>query len=115
MPLAAMSSIVSHRFDPTLLREYDIRGVVGQTLKEDDARALGMAFAAFVREKEKAASPKICVGYDGRLSSPALEKALVDGLAQAGAQVTRIGLGPTPMLYFATKQENADGGAMITG
>ncbi len=107
--------MTSHRFDPTLLREYDIRGVVGKTLNEKDAEALGLAFADYVRGQEKAPRPKICVGFDGRLSSPLLEKALVNGLTSAGADVTCIGLGPTPMLYFAVKHEEADGGIMITG
>ncbi|MBI3419660.1 MAG: phosphomannomutase/phosphoglucomutase [Proteobacteria bacterium] len=107
--------LAAHTFNPTILREYDIRGVIGQTLSERDARGLGGAFATFVRHKEKTQRPKICVGFDGRLSSPSLEAALVDGLVQASAQVTRIGLGPTPMLYFAVKHEQADGGIMITG
>jgi phosphomannomutase len=104
-----------HRFDPTLLREYDVRGVVGKTLHEADARALGVAFTTFVRQKEKTDKPKICVGYDGRLSSPPFEKALSEGMMSAGADVISVGLGPTPMLYFAVKHEGADGGVMITG
>jgi phosphomannomutase len=104
-----------HTFHQTLLREYDVRGVVGKTLFEADARALGAAFATFTAKKENTSQPKISVGFDGRLSSPSMEQALVDGLMSAGAVVTRIGLGPTPMLYFATKHEHADGGIMITG
>jgi phosphomannomutase len=55
------------------------------------------------------------VGYDGRLSSPMLEAALVEGLTGRGVDVLRIGLGPTPMLYFAVHHLKADGGMMITG
>jgi phosphomannomutase len=103
---------VGHRFDPTVLREYDIRGVVGKTLSAADARAIGGAFAAIIREK----SGKACAtGYDGRLSSPELEGALVDGLAEGGVDVLRIGLGPTPMLYYAAATEAVDGGVMVTG
>lgn len=54
------------------------------------------------------------VGYDGRTHSPAFEAALVEGLVPTGAQVERIGLGPTPMLYFSTYHENADAGVMVT-
>ena len=98
--------------DPTILREYDIRGIVGSTLREDDMRALGKAFGTLVGRN---GGRRVAVGYDGRLSSPMLEAALVDGLAAAGADVLRIGLGPSPMLYFAVHHLNADGGMMITG
>jgi phosphomannomutase len=103
----------THTFHSTLLREYDIRGIVGETLSEADAYALGRSFAAMVSEKK--ANPTVAVGYDGRLSSPMLEAALVRGLVDAGAQVKRIGLGPTPMLYFAAVHLQADGGIMVTG
>ena len=103
---------MGHRFDPTVLREYDIRGIVGQTLFAADARAIGGAFAAIIAE----AGGKACAtGYDGRLSSPELEKALVEGLAEGGVDVLRIGLGPTPMLYYAAATEAVDGGIMVTG
>lgn len=105
----------AHRFDPTLLREYDIRGIVGKTLTTADAKALGAAYATYVGEKFSTPAPSICLGYDGRLSSPELEQALLEGLLLAGAQVTQVGLGPTPMLYFSVKHEAADAGIMITG
>jgi phosphomannomutase len=57
----------------------------------------------------------VCVGYDGRLSSPELEAAVVRGLAACGVAVQRIGRGPTPMLYFAAHTLKADGAIMITG
>ena len=100
----------SHVFDPTVLREYDIRGVMGETLNTDDACAVGRAFAAMAEE-----GARVCVGYDGRLSSPELEAAAVEGLTASGIQVLRIGLGPTPMLYFAVHHLAADGGLMVTG
>jgi phosphomannomutase len=104
--------MTAHRFDPTILREYDIRGQVGKTLHEADARAIGRAFAAMVKEKGGRA---VAVGYDGRLSSPKLEAALVAGLGSCGVDVVRVGLGPTPMLYFAASTLGVDGGIMITG
>jgi phosphomannomutase len=58
---------------------------------------------------------RVCVGCDGRLSSPSLEAALVDGLRAGGAQVLRIGLGPTPMLSFSVFEFEADAGIMVTG
>src|SRR5262249_14559606 len=101
-----------HRFDPTILREYDIRGIVGDTLVARDADAVGRAFGTVVR---RAGGRTACVGYDGRLTSPALEAALVEGLRACGLAVWRIGLGPTPMLYYATTTLAADAGIMVTG
>src|SRR5439155_6686112 len=63
----------------------------------------------------KSEGRRVAVGYDGRLTSPGLETALVDGLVSEGADVVRIGLGPTPMLYFAAATLPVDGGIMVTG
>ena len=101
-----------HRFDPTILREYDIRGIVGSTLFAADAHALGRLFAETVAQ---ARVRRVAVGYDGRLTSPELEAALVEGLAAGGADVVRIGRGPTPMLYFAAATLEVVGGIMVTG
>jgi phosphomannomutase len=103
---------MSHRFDPTILREYDIRGIVGQTLSAADARAIGRAYTITLAE---AGGSRVAVGYDGRLTSPELEAALVDGLISEGADVVRIGRGPTPMLYYASATLGVDGGIMVTG
>ncbi|MFC7050863.1 phosphoglucomutase/phosphomannomutase PgmG [Emcibacter nanhaiensis] len=103
---------MAHSFNPTVLREYDIRGIVGDTIKEQDAEALGRAFGTLVRRN---GGRKVCVGYDGRLSSPSLEKALVSGLLATGLDVIRVGRGPTPMLYYSVFELDADGGIMITG
>ncbi|MBX9814379.1 MAG: phosphomannomutase [Proteobacteria bacterium SG_bin5] len=104
--------MTTHNFHPTSLREYDIRGIVGQTLGEDDARAIGRGFATRVR---RAGGTRVAVGYDGRVSSPALEAALIEGLTTSGVDVVRIGLGPTPMLYYAESVLEVDGGIQITG
>ena len=102
----------AHRIDPGILRAYDIRGIVGETLTEADAHAVGRAFGTQI---SRAGGKTACVGYDGRLSSPGLAAAVVDGLVACGLAVERIGLGPTPMLYFAVKDRQADGGVMVTG
>ncbi|MFQ5958992.1 MAG: phosphoglucomutase/phosphomannomutase PgmG [Alphaproteobacteria bacterium] len=102
-----------HSFHPTVLREYDIRGIVGETLSEDDACAVGRAFATLMQRR--GAGRRVCVGYDGRLSSPAFEAALVEGLVAAGSEAVRIGLGPTPMLYFSVFHLATDGGIVVTG
>ncbi len=102
----------SHQFDSTVLREYDIRGIVGTTLRAADAFAIGRCFATTVR---RGGGTTVAVGYDGRLSSPELEAALVAGLRASGAKVLRIGRGPTPMLYFAAATGKTDGAVMVTG
>ena len=104
--------MTGHRFAPQILREYDIRGTVGETLTEDDAYALGRSYGAMLAAWD---GRLVCVGYDGRISSPALEAQLVEGLCASGMRVLRIGLGPTPALYFAARAMAADGGIMVTG
>ena len=103
---------MTHRFDPTSLREYDIRGIVGEALGPDDARAIGRGFATLLR---RAGGHRVAVGRDGRISSPELEAALVEGLTTSGCDVVRVGLGPTPMLYYAEATLEVDGGIQITG
>lgn len=102
-----------HTFHSTILREYDIRGIVGQTLFPQDAFAIGQAFATLV--KQQTGGDRICVGRDGRLSSPVLEQAVVDGIKAAGCVAIRIGTGPTPALYYAQKVQQSDGAIQITG
>ncbi len=104
---------MKHQFHPTVLREYDIRGIIGETLGPDDARAIGRGFATLLRA---AGGTKVAVGYDGRVSSPLLEHALIEGLNASGCDAVRIGLGPTPMLYYAeASADDVDGGIQITG
>ena len=103
---------MSHIFNPTSLREYDIRGVIGKTLGPDDAYAVGRSFGTLVR---RGGGKRVAVGRDGRASSPELQSQLIRGLTESGADVVRVGLGPTPMLYFAEAELEVDGGIMITG
>lgn len=102
-----------HVFDPGLLREYDMRGVWGETLGPRDAYALGRSFATRVR---RADGHRVAVGRDGRLSSLELETALIAGLVAGGVDVRRIGLGPTPLLYYAVASApEVHGGIEVTG
>lgn len=105
--------MTSHIFDPTILRAYDIRGIFEDTLTVADARAIGLSFIAIQRERGLGA--EIAVGRDGRLSSPALAAALIEGLVAGGAQVFDIGCGPTPMLYFAAHELACGGAIQVTG
>ena len=108
---------MTHKFHPTTLREYDIRGIIGETLGPDDARAIGRGFATLMRRAiGEARKPRVAVGYDGRVSSTMLEAALVEGLNASGADAVCVGMGPTPMLYYAEASgEDIDGGIQITG
>ncbi|MDK2761126.1 MAG: phosphomannomutase/phosphoglucomutase [Sphingopyxis sp.] len=103
---------MTHVFHPTMLREYDIRGVVGDTLSDKDAYAIGRSFATLVA---RSGGKRVAVGYDGRLSSPMLAAALIEGINAAGIDALNVGLGPTPMLYYAASTEEVDGGIQITG
>lgn len=103
---------MTHQFDPTSLREYDIRGIVGTALGPADAVAIGRGFATRIRA---AGGRRVAVGYDGRTSSPELEAALVAGLVAGGVDVVRIGLSTSPMLYYAEATLEVDGGIQVTG
>ena len=78
-----------HKFNNSILREYDVRGIVGETLTETDALYLGKSFGTLIRRN---GGQKICLGYDGRLSSPKMEEAILKGLTSTGINVVRIGL-----------------------
>jgi phosphomannomutase len=99
------------RFRPTAVRAYDIRGVVGRDFDETDARALGLSYATVARTW---GMRTVAVGRDGRLTSPAIEAALVEGLVEGGMRVSRIGVGPTPKLTFAVRRLGLHGGIQVT-
>src|SRR6476659_8393866 len=103
---------MTHKFNRTILREYDIRGIVGDTLTEADAYALGRTYAALATGE---GAKRIAVGRDGRTHSGMLEAALVRGLTDGGVDAVLIGMGPSPMLYFATYYLDVDGGIQVTG
>jgi len=103
---------MAHAFNPTILREYDIRGIVGDTLTEADAYALGRTFAAKAHGE---GARTIAVGRDGRTHGGVLEAELIRGLTEGGMNAIQIGMGPSPMLYFATYYLDVDGGIQVTG
>ncbi|MGE5064670.1 MAG: phosphoglucomutase/phosphomannomutase PgmG, partial [Myxococcales bacterium] len=103
---------MTHQFNPTILREYDIRGIVGDTLDEADAYALGRAFGSKAHGE---GARTIAVARDGRTHSGMLEAELIRGLTDGGINVMQVGMGPSPMLYFATHYLDVDGGIQVTG
>lgn len=107
---AAVADVVS--VPAEIFRAYDIRGVVGAGLTEELARKIGMAIGseAFARGEQV-----VLVGRDGRLSSPQMSAALVEGLLASGRDVIDVGMVPTPVLYFAAKTVGTGTGVMVTG
>ncbi len=97
---------------PAIFKAYDIRGIVGETLNDDVARLIGLAFGGAAR---RAGCTEAVVGRDGRLSGPHLASALSDGIRQAGVDVVDIGQVPTPVVYFATAELGNGTGVAVTG
>jgi phosphomannomutase / phosphoglucomutase len=100
------------QINPQIFREYDIRGVVDQDLTPDIARTLGQGFGTHMARLGR---KELVVGRDGRLSSMALEEALIEGLISTGCNVIDIGLCSTPVYYFSIFHLDKDGGMMVTG
>lgn len=89
-------------------KAYDVRGRIPDQLNEDIAYRIGCAYAAYLKPK------KVVVGYDIRLSSQALCRALTQGLVSQGVDVYNIGQCGTEEIYFSTFHEKMDGGIMVT-
>ncbi len=104
--------MTKHKFSPSILRAYDIRGIYNQTLFDADAFFVGKSFASFLHKNGK---KKISVACDGRASSPLLKAQLIKALVESGLEVLDVGLGPTPMLYFSVYHLDCDAGIMVTG
>lgn len=97
----------------SIFKAYDIRGIVDDTLTVEIVKQIGLALGSLAEERGE---HHICVGYDGRLSSPALAAALSEGIREAGMGVIHLGMVTTPMLYFATHYlAQTSSGVMITG
>ena len=95
-----------------IFRAYDVRGVVGKTLTSEVVRQLGQAIGSEAYERGQ---QTLCVGYDGRVSSPELAAAVIQGLRESGRDVIDVGRVPTPVLYFATYYLETGSGVMVTG
>ncbi|GAB2500609.1 phosphomannomutase/phosphoglucomutase [Arenimonas alkanexedens] len=98
--------------DRSIFRAYDIRGVVGKTLDADTARLIGHAIGSEMHRQD---ARTVVVGRDGRLSSPEMAEALIDGLRLAGREVIDIGDAPTPLVYFGAYQLRAGSCVSVTG
>ena len=96
----------------TIFRAYDIRGIVDETLTADIVTVIGRAIGSEAIERRV---DSLCIGYDGRHSSPDLADALARGIMATGCNVIRVGAVPTPVLYFATHELDTGSGVMVTG
>jgi phosphomannomutase/phosphoglucomutase len=111
-PAQAQASGAAHALADEIFRAYDVRGVVGKTLSNEVVRQLGQAIGSEAYDRGQ---QTLCVGYDGRLSSPELAAALIQGLRESGRDVIDVGRVPTPVLYFATYYLETGSGVMVTG
>ncbi len=111
-PTSEGMDISSEDVPAEIFRAYDIRGIINQNLDDNIANMIGMAVGS---EAQSQGQTSIIVARDGRLSSPELSQALIQGLISSGMKVIDIGLVPTPVLYFATHTLGSQSGVMVTG
>lgn len=97
-----------------IFREYDVRGIVDRDLNPAGFELIGLAVGTFLRRSLQLSAPRITVGRDCRLTSPAYQQALMDGLRATGCQVIDVGMVPTPVLYFAHHTLDSDAGLEVT-
>lgn len=96
---------------PKVFREYDIRGIAGKEITEPDVSALGKAFGTYMAAQGKR---RVVVGRDCRLTSDLYRDLLVSGMLESGLDIVDIGVCPTPLLYFAIRHLDREGGMMVT-
>jgi phosphomannomutase/phosphoglucomutase len=100
--------------NPTIFREYDIRGIAGTDLTEENMELMGRAYVAYLKSKKALKLKTVVVGRDGRVSSKSFSRALIDGITAMGVNVIDIGEVPSPLVYFALNVLKVDGGIMLT-
>src|SRR4051812_35655402 len=108
----------SVKINPSIFREYDIRGIAGRDLDAGFAELLGLAYAQFISSRKPVAGRKrltVSVGRDCRLTSDSYAEALVRGMTKGGLDVIRLGVCASPLTYFSIFHLDLDGGIMVTG
>jgi phosphomannomutase len=98
-----------------IFREYDIRGLHATELTDEVAESVGRAFGTLIFESSGGGTPRVALGRDVRPSSERLERAVERGICAAGVAVERVGVVPTPALYYAVVAGASDGGLQVTG
>ena len=97
--------------NPEIFREYDIRGVAGKDLAEEDVLLIGKAVGTYLQDHGRS---KLTVGRDCRLTSDRYAAQVIAGLLSTGCDVVDVGVCPTPVFYFSIKHLNKEGGVMVT-
>jgi phosphomannomutase/phosphoglucomutase len=97
--------------NPEMFREYDIRGIAGKDMTENDVVKIGKGVGTFLVQNN---CFKLTVGRDCRVTSDVYSEKLIDGLISTGCHVIDIGVCPTPVLYFSIQHLDQEGGAMVT-
>jgi len=97
--------------NPEMFREYDIRGIAGKDMTEEDVVLIGKGVGTFLRER---GCSTLTVGRDCRLTSERYSEKVIEGLMSTGCDVIDIGVCPTPVLYFSIKHLEQEGGVMVT-
>lgn len=97
--------------NPEMFREYDIRGIAGKDMTEDDVLRIGKGIGTFIREHGRS---KLVVGRDCRVTSDLYSGKVIEGLRSTGCDVIDIGVCPTPVLYFSIQHLQQEGGVMVT-
>ena len=94
-----------------MFREYDIRGIAGKDMTEDDVVSIGKGIGTFLKQN---GCSRITVGRDCRVTADSYSKRLIEGLIFTGCRVIDIGICPTPVLYFSIQHLSQEGGVMVT-
>ena len=97
--------------NPEMFREYDIRGIAGKDMTQDDVLLIGKGVGTFLVQNGRS---RLNVGRDCRLTSDAYSEKVIEGLISTGCDVTDIGVCPTPVFYYSIKHLNKEGGVMVT-
>jgi phosphomannomutase/phosphoglucomutase len=100
------------KLPPDIFKAYDIRGIVGRTLTPEIVEHIGRAIGSEVLAR---GGKTVAIGYDGRLSGPALSAALAHGVQASGAGVIEIGQAATPVVYFAAHHLKTGSCVAVTG
>ena len=103
---------INNTIPQSIFRAYDIRGIVDETLTENNVYTIGRAIGSEAQARDL---QRIVIARDGRISGPTLSKCLAQGLLDSGCDVIDIGAVPTPVLYFATHFLETGSGVMLTG
>jgi phosphomannomutase/phosphoglucomutase len=98
-----------------IFREYDIRGIYGTELTDENAYLIGKAFISLIKKDTDKEPKKLSIGMDARLHSEKLKRSLIKGITESGVNVIDLGMCPTPLQYFSLFRLPLDGGIMITG